>query len=134
MGLLTSAFLAAALAASAGGAPAHQEGDFVIRDFRFHTGEVLPELKQHYVTLGDPKNPAVLVLHGTNGNGAGLLNAGFGGELFGPGQPLDASRHFIILPDTIGAGKSSRPSEGLHMKFPRYTYEDMIEAQHRLLT
>jgi homoserine O-acetyltransferase len=134
MSLLTSAFLAAALAASAGDAPAPQQGDFVIRDFRFHTGETLPELKQHYVTLGDPKNPAVLVLHGTNGNGAGLLNAGFGGELFGPGQPLDAARHFIILPDTIGAGKSSKPSDGLRMKFPQYNYADMIAAQHRLLT
>jgi homoserine O-acetyltransferase len=138
MRLTVSAFLAAALmtplAASAADAPPRQEGDFVIRDFRFHTGETLPELKQHYVTLGDPKSPAVLVLHGTGGNGGGLLNAGFGGELFGPGQPLDASRHFIILPDTIGAGKSSKPSDGLRMKFPRYTYDDMIAAQHRLLT
>jgi len=134
MGLLTSFLFAAALATSGADAPARQEGDFVIRDFRFHTGETLPELKQHYVTLGDPKNPAVLVLHGTSGNGAGMLNPGFGGELFGPGQPLDASRNFIILPDCIGAGKSSRPSDGLRMKFPRYTYEDMIAAQHRLLT
>lgn len=133
MGLLASAVFAAALTASTTGAP-REEGDFVIHDFRFHTGETLPELKQHYVTLGDPKNPAVLVLHGTNGNGAGLLNAGFGGELFGPGQPLDAARYFIILPDTIGAGKSSKPSDGLRMKFPRYNYGDMIAAQHRLLT
>src|SRR6185312_6439473 len=138
MGLFSSFLFAAALATSAAdAAPARQEirqeGDFVIRDFRFHTGETLPELKQHYVTLGDPKNPAVLVLHGTNGNGAGLLNANFGGELFGPGQPLDAARHFIILPDCIGAGKSSRPSDGLRMKFPRYSYDDMIAAQHRLL-
>jgi homoserine O-acetyltransferase len=134
MGLLTSAVLAAALAVSAADSAPRQEGDFVIHDFRFHTGEQLPELKQHYVTLGDPKNPAVLVLHGTSGTGAGLLNAGFGGELFGPGQPLDAARHFIILPDCIGAGKSSRPSDGLRMKFPRFTYDDMIAAQHRLLT
>ena len=134
MGLIASAFLAAALAASAADAPARQEGVFVIRDFRFHTGETLPELKQHYVTQGDPKNPAVLVLHGTSGNGAGLLNDAFGGELFGPGQPLDAARHFIILPDALGAGKSSRPSDGLRMKFPRYTYEDIIAVQHRLLT
>src|SRR3954469_3354281 len=115
MGLFSSFLFAAALVTSASdGAPARNEGDFVIRDFRFHTGEMLPELKQHYVTLGDPKNPAVLVLHGTSGNGAGMLNAAFGGELFGPGQPLDALRHFIILPDCIGAGKSSRPSERLH--------------------
>ena len=134
MGLLTSAFLAAALATSAAdGAPRH-EGDFVIHDFRFHTGERLADLKQHYVTLGDPKNPAVLVLHGTAGTGASMLNVAFGGELFGPGQPLDAAHHFIILPDCIGAGKSTKPSDGLHMKFPRYTYEDMIAAQYRLLT
>ena len=104
MGILTSAFLAAALAASTADAPVRQEGDFVIREFRFHTGETLPELTQHYVTLGDPKNPAVLVLHGTSGNGAGLLNDAFGGELFGPGQPLDAARHFIILPDAHRRG------------------------------
>jgi homoserine O-acetyltransferase len=134
MAFLTSALFAAALATSAADTPARHDGDFVIHDFRFHTGETLPELKQHYVTLGDPKNPAVLVLHGTSGNGAGMLNAAFGGELFGPGQPLDAARHFIILPDCIGAGKSTRPSEGLRMKFPRYNYEDMIAAQYRLLT
>ncbi len=134
MGLFSSALFAAALAVSAADAPARQEGDFVIHDFRFHTGEQLPELKQHYVTLGDPKNPAVLVLHGTNGTGAGLLNAAFGDALFGPGQPLDAAHHFIILPDSIGTGKSSKPSDGLHMKFPRYTYDDMIAAQYRLLT
>src|SRR5215475_7390640 len=126
MGLLSSVLFAAALATAGADAPARHEGDFVIRDFRFHTGETLPELKQHYVTLGDPKNPAVLVLHGTSGNGAGMLNAAFGGELFGPGQPLDAARYFIILPDCIGTGKSSRPSDGLRMKFPRYTYEDTI--------
>lgn len=131
MGLFSSALFAAALTASM---PAPQDGDYVIRDFRFHTGETLPELKQHYVTLGDPKNPAVLVLHGTSGNGAGMLNPAFGGELFGPGQPLDAARYYIILPDAIGTGKSSRPSDGLRMKFPRYTYDDMIAAQHRLLT
>ncbi len=110
-----------------------QAGDFTIKDFRFHTGETL-DLRQHYATLGDPKNPAVLVLHGTGGNGAGQLNAAFGGELFGPGQPLDAAKFYIVLPDTIGAGKSSRPSDGLHMKFPRYDYADMVTAQYRLLT
>ena len=134
MGLVTSALFAAALATSAADSAPRHDGDFVIHDFRFHTGEKLPELKQHYVTLGDPKNPAVLVLHGTSGTGAGMLNAAFGGVLFGPGQPLDAARHYIILPDCIGAGKSSKPSDGLRMKFPRYTYEDMIAAQYRLLT
>lgn len=134
MGLLSSVLFAAALAASTADAPARHEADFVIHDFHFHTGETLPELKQHYVTLGDPKNPAVLVLHGTSGTGAGMLNAAFGGELFGPGAPLDAAHHFIILPDCIGTGGSSKPSDGLRMKFPRYTYEDMIAAQYRLLT
>jgi len=108
------------------------QGDFLLKEFRFHTGETL-DLNQHYTTLGDPKNPAVLVLHGTNGNGSGLLNASFGGQLFGSGQPLDAAKYYIILPDTIGTGKSSKPSDSLRMKFPRYTYADMVTAQHRML-
>lgn len=110
-----------------------QQGDFLLKGFSFHTGETL-DLNQHYVTLGDPKKPAVLVLHGTNGTGSGLLNASFGGELFGPGQPLDAAKYYIILPDSIGAGKSSKPSDGLRMKFPRYNYADIVAAQYRLLT
>jgi homoserine O-acetyltransferase len=110
-----------------------RQGDFTVRDFRYHTGEVTA-LRQHYTTLGDAKNPAVLVLHGTNGTGDGMLNAGFGGALFGTGEPLDAAKYFIILPDTIGAGKSSKPSDGLRQKFPRYTYDDMVAAQYRLLT
>jgi homoserine O-acetyltransferase len=108
-------------------------GDFTVRDFRYHTGEV-EQLRQHYTTVGDPKNPAVLVLHGTNGTGSGMLNAAFGDALFGAGQPLDAAKYFIVLPDTIGAGKSSRPSDGLRQKFPRYNYDDMVQAQYRLLT
>jgi homoserine O-acetyltransferase len=88
----------------------------------------------HYITLGDPKSPAVLVLHGTSGNGAGLLSPDFGGQLFGPGQPLDSAKYFIILPDMIGAGKSAKPSDGLKMRFPRYTYDDMVASTHRLLT
>ncbi len=111
-----------------------RQGDFIVRDFRFHDGSVLPQLRQHYTTLGDPKNPAVLVLHGTGGSGSGLLNAAFGEELFGPGQPLDARRYFIILPDSVGAGRSSKPSDGLRMKFPHYNYDDMVSAQYRLLT
>jgi len=109
------------------------DGDFTIPGFRFHTGETL-DLRQHYTTLGDPKNPAVLVLHGTNGTGSGMLNAAFGDALFGSGAPLDAAKFFIVLPDTIGAGQSSKPSDGLRQKFPRYTYDDMIAAQYRLLT
>jgi homoserine O-acetyltransferase len=134
MGFLGSVALAAALAASVADLPSHREGDWTIHDFRFHTGETLPQLKQHYTTLGDPKNPAVLVLHGTGGSGSGLLSANFGDALFGPGQPLDAAKYFIILPDCIGAGKSAKPSDGLRMKFPRYDYDDMVAAQYRLLT
>jgi homoserine O-acetyltransferase len=120
--------------------PEPVEGDFVLRDFRFATGETLPELKLHYRTLGRPvqdergvtKN-AVLILHGTGGSGAGFLTDNFAGQLFGPGQLLDATRYFIVLPDGIGHGQSSKPSDGLRMRFPRYTYDDMVVAQHRLL-
>ena len=106
----------------------------MVKDFRFHTGDVLPELRLHYTTLGAPTGEPVLILHGTTGSGAGMLNPGFGGELFGPGQPLDASRYYIILPDAIGAGKSSKPSDGRRAGFPIYNYDDMVSAQYRLLT
>jgi len=115
-------------------AQTRKEGDFVLSNFTFHDGSKLASLSMHYVTLGDPKSPAVLVLHGTNGNGAGLLSPDFGGQLFGPGQPLDASKHFIILPDMIGTGKSTKPSDGLKMRFARYNYDDMVLATHRMLT
>ena len=121
-------------AAGAQEAPSPKAGSWTVNDFRFHTGEVLPELKLAYTTLGDPKNEAVLILHGTTGSGAGMLGAAFGGELFGPGQPLDARRYFVILPDAIGTGKSSKPSDGLRAKFPAYNYDDMVTAQYRLLT
>ncbi len=110
------------------------EGDWVVRDFAFHNGEKLPELRLHYTTLGDPRGEPVLILHGTTGSGTGMLGAAFGGELFGPGQPLDASRYYIILPDAIGTGKSSKPSDGLRAKFPQYNYDDMVLAQYRLVT
>jgi homoserine O-acetyltransferase len=119
------ALLVAALAVS--------EGDLVLRDFRFASGETLPELRLHYRTLGTPGSPAVLVLHGTTGSGAQFLGESFAGQLFGPGQPLDASKHFVILPDGIGHGGSSKPSDGLRARFPRYGYADMVEAQRRLL-
>jgi homoserine O-acetyltransferase len=112
---------------------APKEGEFVLRDFRFASGEVLPELKLHYVTLGDPRGEPVLVLHGTGGSAESLLTPAFAGALFGPGQPLDTASHYIILPDSIGSGSSSKPSDGLRMKFPRYTYADMVEAQYRLV-
>jgi homoserine O-acetyltransferase len=114
--------------------PAPKEGDWLIRDFRFHTGETLPELRLHYTTVGDRSGIPVLLLHATTGSGAGFFREDFAGELFGPGQALDATRYFIIIPDAVGAGQSSKPSDGLRTRFPRYTYEDVIRAQYRLLT
>jgi len=111
-----------------------KQGDWVARDFRFHTGETLAEVRLHYTTVGEPSGEPVLILHGTAGAGSNLLNEEFAGELFGPGQPLDAKRYFIILPDALGTGKSTRPSDGLRMKFPRYNYDDMVLAQYRLVT
>ncbi len=126
--------LALALPARATDYPAPKQGDFTLRDFRFASGETLPELRLHYVTIGEPTGEPVLILHGTAGSAASMLTPDFAGELFGPGQPLDASRYFVILPDAIGAGKSSKPSDGLRTRFPRYDYADMVEAQHRLVT
>ncbi len=114
--------------------PAPEEHDFVLENFVFHTGETLAAMTMHYRTIGDPANPAVLILHGTGGSGAAMLVPGFADELFGPGQPLDARKHYLVLPDSIGAGKSAKPSDGLRMKFPRYDHADMVAAQHRLLT
>jgi homoserine O-acetyltransferase len=138
-GIPARAWLAAALAmASPAGVaadyPAPQGGDWVVRDFKFHTGEVLPELRLHYTTVGAPSGEPVLVLHGTVGSGQNFLTPAFAGELFGAGQPLDASRYYIILTDAIGTGKSSKPSDGLRTKFPRYNYDDMVQAQYRLVT
>ena len=119
---------------SAADYPAPKEGSWVVRDFRFHTGEVLPELRLHYTTVGAPTGEPVLILHGTTGSGTGLLTPAFAGELFGSGQPLDASRYYVILPDAIGTGKSSKPSDGLRTAFPKYNYDDMVHAQYRLVT
>ena len=138
--------LAAAASAGQGqpapaGRPAPVAGDFVIRDFRVTTGESLPELNLHYVTLGEPRRDAsgvvrnaVLILHGTGGTGQQFLSRNFADVLFGPGQLLDARTHYLILPDGIGHGRSSKPSNGLHARFPRYTYADMVTAQYRLVT
>ena len=127
-------FLTLGALAQAADPPQPRQGDWVVRDFTFHDGAVLPALTLHYTTLGDPKSEAVLILHGTLGTGTGMLGTAFGGELFGPGQPLDASRYFIILPDAIGTGQSSKPSDGLRAKFPAYNYDDMVLAQYRLVT
>jgi homoserine O-acetyltransferase len=106
----------------------------MLADFRFHTGEVMPALCVHYRTVGDPSGAPVLMLHGTAGSGSSLLTPSFAGALFGPGQPLDARHHWIILPDAIGTGQSSKPSDGLRACFPAYNYDDMVQAQHRLVT
>jgi homoserine O-acetyltransferase len=115
--------------------------DAVLRNFRFASGDSLAELRVHYITLGTPQRDAggrvrnaVLILHGTTGSGAAFLAPGYAGRLFGPGQPLDTASHFVVLPDGIGHGASSKPSDGLRARFPRYTYDDMVDAQHRLLT
>jgi homoserine O-acetyltransferase/O-succinyltransferase len=130
----SAALLLIAVAASAADYPAPKEGDWIAQNFRFHSGEVTPELRLHYTTVGEPSGQPVLILHGTTGSGASMLTPAFAGELFGPGQPLDAGKYFIILPDAVGAGKSSKPSDGLRAKFPRYNYDDMVAAQHRLVT
>lgn len=120
--------------------PAPTEGDYVVHDFHFQSGETLPEIRLHYYTLGTPVKDAtgrttnaVLILHGTGGSGNNFLHSIFAGELFGPGQLLDANKYFLVLPDNIGRGKSSKPSDGLHAHFPRYEYVDMVTLQHELV-
>jgi homoserine O-acetyltransferase len=131
---------AAAAAAQADYAARLAEGDAVLRDFRFASGERLPEIRIHYATLGTPRRDAkgavtnaVMILHGTGGTGRQFLQPQFASELFGPGQPLDIARYYIILPDNLGHGSSSKPSDGLKMRFPKYDYDDMVEAQRRML-
>ncbi len=119
--------------ASAADYPPPKQGDWIARDFKFHSGEVMPELRLHYTTIGEPSGQPVLVLHGTTGSAASMLTPSFAGELFGAGQPLDAAKYYIIIPDGIGHGKSSKPSDGLRAKFPKYDYADMVDAQYRLL-
>lgn len=144
---LSAALLVFVLQASAPAAapptPAWEttEADFIARDVRFRTGETLPEVRLHYATLGTPHrnrageiDNAVMLLHGTGGTGRTFLQPQFAGELFGPGQPLDIRRYWIILPDNVGHGGSSKPSDGLRMRFPQYDYDDMVQLQHRLLT
>jgi homoserine O-acetyltransferase/O-succinyltransferase len=113
--------------------PAPVDGTYVAKDFKFSTGETFPELKIAYKTVGDPANPPVLILHGTGGSAASMLTPGFAGEMFGPGQPLDAAKYFIIIPDALGTGKTTKPSDGLKAKFPNYNYDDMVDAQYRLV-
>ncbi|MCF5778292.1 alpha/beta fold hydrolase [Pseudomonas poae] len=130
--LLSLAFISSAV--SAASLPAATEGDWIAPQFTFHTGEKLANLTLHYITLGNPKNPAILYLHGTYRPGSDVLSKDFGGELFGPGQPLDASKYYIISTDGIGVGQSSKPSDGLRAQFPAYNYTDLVQAQYRLVT
>jgi homoserine O-acetyltransferase len=132
--LLAAVFALAPFAAAAADYPAPKTGDFVIRDFRFNSGETMKELRIHYTTIGDPSGTPVLVLHGTTGSAASMMTERFAGELYGPGQALDATKYYLIIPDAIGHGKSSKPSDGMKASFPHYDYADMVEAQHRLLT
>ena len=128
-----AALLFAALPLFAANYPAPVEHDFVVHDFHFASGETLPEIRIHYATVGTPDKPAVLILHGTGGSFKQFINDRFAGVLFVPGGILDASRYFIVIPDNIGHGQSSKPSDGLHQKFPHYDYDDMVELQHRLI-
>jgi homoserine O-acetyltransferase len=141
VGFFSLALLSAAAAVAGASYPEPVSGDFVLRDFRFQSGETLAELKIHYRTLGSPRRDAtgtvrnaVLLLHGTSGSGRQFLTDNFAGVLFASGGLLDATRYYLILPDGVGHGASSRPSGGLRARFPRYTYDDMVEAQYRLLT
>ena len=124
----------AAMPALAQDYPAPREGSWTARDFRFHSGETMQELRLGYITIGEPSGMPVLVLHGTAGSARGMLTPAFAGQLFGPGQPLDARRYFIIIPDALGAGRSSKPSDGMRASFPHYNYADMVAAQHLLVT
>lgn len=142
IGALAPALLAIfAVMVSAQELPKPAEGDYLVHNFHFRSGETLPELRLHYATYGKPLTDsaghvtnAVMILHGTTGSGHQFTSPQFAGVLFGPGQLLDANRYFIILPDAIGNGHSSKPSDGLHARFPHYDYDDMVEAQHLLLT
>src|SRR2546423_8370882 len=137
---IAAIFFGAAFSISAADYPTPIDAEHTLRDFKFASGESLPELRIHYRALGrrektaDGKTNVVLIMHGTTGSGAQFIRPEFAGELFGKGQPLDATKFFIVLPDGIGHGKSSKPSDDMHAKFPRYGYNDMIEAQYRLLT
>jgi homoserine O-acetyltransferase/O-succinyltransferase len=139
--LLVTLLLGSAIRAQTSPKYSLGEGDYIAHDFKFKSGERMADLRQHYRTLGKPEkdakgrvNNAVLILHGTGGSGAQFLSPQFADELFGPGQPLDITRYFIILPDGIGHGKSSKPSDALHAKFPSYDYDDMVAAQYLLVT
>ncbi len=131
---LCAAFAVTSFAAVAADYPAPKQGDWIAKDFKFHSGETMPELRLHYTTVGEPSGQPVLVLHGSGGDASRMLTADFAGQLFGPSQPLDASKYYIIIPDGIGHGKSSKPSDGMKTAFPKYDYNDMVDAHYRLVT
>ena len=130
---LSVVFAMTSMTALAADYPAPKQGDWIARDFKFHTGQTMPELRLHYTTIGEPSGQPVLVLHGSGGSAASMLTPAFAGTLFGPGQPLDAAKYYIIIPDSLGHGKSAKPSDGLKTAFPKYDYEDMVDAQYRLV-
>jgi homoserine O-acetyltransferase/O-succinyltransferase len=121
------------LTALAADYPAPKQGDWIAKDFKFHSGQTMPELRLHYTTVGEPTGQPVLVLHGSGGSAATMLTPTFAGELFGPGQPLDAAKYYIIIPDGLGHGQSSKPSDGMKTAFPKYDYDDIVDAQYRLV-
>jgi homoserine O-acetyltransferase len=131
---LSVVFAMTTFAALAADYPTPQQGDWIAKDFKFHTGQTMPELRLHYTTIGEPTGQPVLVLHGSGGSAANMLTPTFAGELFGPGQPLDAAKYYIIIPDGLGHGQSSKPSDVMKTAFPRYDYDDMVDAQYRLVT
>ena len=132
--LFSVAVALSATTASAADYPSPKEGDWIAKEFKFHDGVTLANVKLHYTTIGAPTGEPVILLHGTYGSAANFLTPDFAGELFGPGQPLDASKYYLIIPDALGSGKSTKPSDGLKAKFPKYNYNDMVEAQYRLVT
>jgi homoserine O-acetyltransferase/O-succinyltransferase len=131
---LCAASLLVSVTAMAADYPAPRQGDWIAKGFKFHTGETMPELKLHYTTVGETTGEPILVLHGSGGSAASMLTPAFAGEMFGAGQPLDAKKYYIVIPDGIGHGKSSKPSDGMKTAFPKYDYADMVDAQYRLVT
>jgi homoserine O-acetyltransferase len=128
------AFVLPSITVMAADYPAPKQGQWIAPEFKFHTGEVLRDVKLGYTTVGDPTGIPVVVLHGTGGSAGNMLTPAFAGELFGAGQPLDATKYYVVIPDAIGHGKSSKPSDGLKTRFPKYNYADMVDAQYRLLS
>jgi len=131
---MSAAVVLTSFTAAAADYPTPKQGDWIAKDFKFHTGETMPELRLHYTTIGEPSGQPVLMLHGSGGSAVNLLTPAFAGELFGPGQPLDAAKYYIIIPDGLGHGQSAKPSDAMKASFPKYNYDDMVDAHYRLVT